>query len=207
MLPKFFAGLIVCLLGLLVHADQVIMANGDRYHGTVVSVTTNSLVFKSPALGTVKLSRSQVAQITLGSNAVPRSQIQAKPAAAPPQTNPTATLDAAVLQLKNQPQLVQQVQNQYLNDAPPEAKAKFDQLLSDLSTGKMSMSDLRAEAKSTADQLRSLRRELGDDAGDGLDGYLAILDNFVRESAPVNPPTTNAVVLPQAPRQPAAAKK
>jgi hypothetical protein len=207
MIPKFFAGLSVCCLGLLGRADQVIMQNGDRYHGTVVSVTTNSLVFQSGALGTVNLSRSQVTQITLGSNAVTRPQIQLNPATAPLKTNPTVPLDAVLLQLKNQPQLIQQVQNQYLSDATPEAKAKFDQMLSDLSTGKLSMSDLRAEAKSTADQLRSFRKELGDDAGEGLDGYLAILDNFVRASAPISPPTSNALVLPQAPLQPVAEKK
>ena len=97
-------------------------------------------------------------------------------------------------QLKTQPALIQQVQDQYLNNAPPEAKAKFDQMLTDLSTGKMSVGDLRAQAKSTADQLRSLRKELGEDAGEGLDGYLAILDNFVQESAATVAPITNAVV-------------
>jgi len=204
MTTKAFAGWLVCSFTLLAHADQVIMQNGDRYHGKVVSVTTNALVLQSDVLGTVNLSRSKVSQIVLGSEASATALPQTKPAAlATPKTNADAALATTVRQLKSQPQLIQQVQTQYLNDATPEAKAKFDQMLTDLSTGKMSVDGLRAEAKSTADQLRAMRKELGEDAGEGLDGYLAILDNFVQESAPAAASTTNAV----APVKPALIKQ
>ena len=43
----------------LAHADPVIMQNGDRYHGKVVSVSTNALVLQSDVLGTVNLSLQQ----------------------------------------------------------------------------------------------------------------------------------------------------
>ena len=185
MTTRAFAGWLICSFALLAHADQVIMQNGDRYHGKVVSVSTNALVLQSDVLGTVNLSRSKVSQIVIGNEVAATSASQPKPATlATPKTNADVTLAATVRQLKSQPQLIQQVQNQYLNDASPEAKAKFDQMLTDLSTGKMSVDGLRAEAKSTADQLRAMRKELGEDAGEGLDGYLAILDNFVQESAP-----------------------
>lgn len=198
MTTKAFAGWLVCSFTLLAHADQVIMQNGDRYNGKVVSVTTNALVLQSDVLGTVNLSRSKVSQIVLGSEVAATALQQTKLAPLSiPKTNADVTLAMTVRQLKSQPQLIQQVQTQYLNDATPEAKAKFDQMLTDLSTGKMSVDGLRAEAKSTADQLRTMRKELGEDAGEGLDGYLAILDNFVQESAPTAAPATNTVVAPK----------
>src|SRR5436309_4753036 len=49
-----------------IRADQVEMQNGDRYLGTVLSLDTNTLVFRSAVLGTVNLPRDHVALITLG---------------------------------------------------------------------------------------------------------------------------------------------
>jgi hypothetical protein len=50
----------------------------------------------------------------------------------------------------------------------------------------MNLDDLRRQAQSSAAQLRALKRELGPDADDALDGYLKILDAFVNE-APAGP--------------------
>lgn len=202
MTAKTFTNLLVCL-GLSswsVDADQVVMQNGDRYNGKVVSVTTNQLVLHSDVLGTINLSRSQVSQITFEAGATsPAALPQPKPAAiSATKTSTNASLTATMRQLKSQPQLIQQVQNDYLNDATPEAKAKFDEMLTDLSSGKMSVGDLRAQAKTTADQVRALRKELGEEAGEGLDGYLAILDNFVQAAA-AEEVTTNKTVAPTAP--------
>ena len=38
------------------------------------------------------------------------------------------------------------------------------------------------QARSAADQIRSLKQDLGDGAGWALDGYLAILEHFLNES-------------------------
>lgn len=194
MKTKAIAVGLVATFALWVKADQIVMQNGDHYNGTVVSVTTNALVLQSEVLGTLNLSRSKVSQIVFGN--VGSSPTIAQANATPPNKTNVAPLAATVRQLKSQPQLIQQVQTQYLNDATPEAKAKFDQMLTELATGKMSVGDLRAEAKATADQLRALQKDLGEDAGDGLDGYLAILDNFVQAS--VNAvPATNSGTLPK----------
>ena len=78
--------------------------------------------------------------------------------------------------------LVQQIQSAYLGDAGPEAKDKFNQLLGGLQSGKLDLNGLRAEAKSAADQVRSVRKDLGDEEGSVIDGYLAILDSFLKET-------------------------
>jgi hypothetical protein len=56
-------------------------------------------------------------------------------------------------------------------------------------TGKLSVDDIRAQAKAAADQLRQLQQESGEDAGFAASAYLSILDHFLRESAPTNAAT------------------
>ena len=67
-------------------------------------------------------------------------------------------------------------------------------------SGKLTVDDIRKEAKSAADQLKELKRDLGEDGGWALDGYLTILDNFLREtSPPVSVAATNTSgALPKA---------
>src|ERR1039458_9161229 len=70
--------LIACALLLLwaplrVGGDQVEMQNGDRYAGHVLSLNTNTVVLQSDVLGTLRLPRSKVAVITLGSGPVTNS--------------------------------------------------------------------------------------------------------------------------------------
>jgi hypothetical protein len=64
-------------------------------------------------------------------------------------------------------------------------------MLSDLSSGKMSMTDLQHQAKIAADQLRAYRKEIPDQTG-MMDEYLSILDSFVVEVDALQP-KTNAV--------------
>jgi len=49
-------------------ADVVELVNGDRYQGTVVSMTEGFLDFQSEIQGRVKLPRAKVATITLHSS-------------------------------------------------------------------------------------------------------------------------------------------
>ena len=73
---------------------------------------------------------------------------------------------------------------EFLADAGPEANNKFNAMVGGLLSGRLTVNDIRAEAKSAADQLKELKRDLGEDGGWALDGYLAILENFLRETAP-----------------------
>jgi len=65
----------------------------------------------------------------------------------------------------------------------PEAASNYDELVSGLMSGQLNLNDLRSQAKSYADQLRELKRDLGPDAGDSIDAYLGVLDNFLKETA------------------------
>ena len=58
-------------------------------------------------------------------------------------------------------------------------------------SGKLSVDDIRAQAKTDADQLRTLKRDTGEDAGFATGTYLAILDHFLKETAPSSS-TSNA---------------
>lgn len=198
-------------------ADQIEMQNGDRYVGKVVSMNTNTLTLQSEVLGTVRLPRQKIALINLGSTAVPKpvsGPPKSIPATAPaptvskPVTQTNTPVDSApsLRQLGNHPELIQKVQAEYLADASPEATAKFNELLGSLASGKMSVNDLRNEAKSAADQLRQLQRELGPEADSALDGYLSILDNFIQETVPSNSSPAKPTVAPPKPKPPPAAK-
>ena len=66
-------------------------------------------------------------------------------------------------------------------------------------TGKLSMDDIRVQARNSIKEIKAARAELGEDAGGDLDGYLRILEHFLSEtdkpaaSAPVpKPKETNS---------------
>jgi len=179
-------------------ADQVQMQNGDRYSGKVVSLSADTLVLQSEVAGTLRLPRAGVASLMLGTNATPtlvatpRLTNAPMPGAAAVRTNTGAPEMAGGLrQLGLHTNLIQQVQAQFLGDAGPEANAKFNELLNGLISGKLTMTDLRAEAQSAANQMRDVRKELGDEGGVMIDGYLAILDHFLKETAPAPGASTN----------------
>lgn len=173
-------------------ADQVQMKNGDRYGGTVLSLNADTLVVQSDVLGKVSLPRAQVSVITLNVPKMP-TVLKSSTNAAPKSTSSTGTTDAdlgvALRDLSTKTNLAQ-MQQELLSQAGPEASKKYYEMLGGLLTGKLTINDLRAEAKSVADQVRGIRADLGPEAGATIDGYLAILDNFLKESAPA--PTNRA---------------
>lgn len=192
-------------------ADQVELQNGDRYVGHVLSLNSNSVVLQSELLGTLRLPRSKVAVITLGPGSTTNSL--ALPLAANAQTPPPSAAPAnqatnrspALPGLSTSTNLIQQVQKQFLSGAGPDANNKFNELLGGLMSGKLSVDDIRAEAKSAADQLRTLQRESGEDAGFASSAYLSILDHFLKETAPLGA-ATNVPASPTASRPPPAEK-
>lgn len=176
-------------MALPVFADQVEMQNGDHYVGKVIVLTGETLVLQSDVLGRIELPRKKVASINFGTvspalaaapvrvstNAILQAPVRSQPA-----TN--SELSMAISQLGTNSSIVAQVRKQFLTDAGPEANAKFNDLLGGLMNGKVTMSDLRAQAQSAAQQMRAMRKDLGDDAGPALDGYLEILDKFLAET-------------------------
>jgi uncharacterized protein YukE len=179
-------------------ADQVEMQNGDRYAGTVLSLDPNNVVLRSEVLGRVSLPRSQVALITLGSaartnamrlRASSTNELSRPLRAAMARTN--SELATLLRQLGGDTNSLHQVQEQILGQAGPEANLKFNQMLKDLTSGKMTVSDLRAQAKTVADQVRGQRSELNGELGGLLDDYMAILDDFIAQTAPPESAVTN----------------
>jgi hypothetical protein len=180
-------------MGITVAADTVEMQNGDRYNGKLLSVDTSTVVIQSEVLGTVRLPRSKMASLTVspevGTNAV------ATPAAPTRQpsalTNPVVDLSAALRQLGGNTNFIQQVQSQILAGAGPEANKKFNDLVAGMMSGRVTVNDIRNEASSAVKQLKELKLGLGDGIGEDLDGYLAILESFLRETAPDSQTATN----------------
>src|SRR6516162_5164505 len=121
-----FVSMALQLLGALsalnAWADQVEMQNGDRYAGTVLSLTADTLTLKSQVLGILKLPRNQVALVALGNRALtnstaPKAEADAtavSPAAGA--TNVLPTLPTALTQAGANTNLSRQSVMQLLND-------------------------------------------------------------------------------------------
>ena len=169
----------------LLKADQVVMTNGDSYNGNVVSLTTNSVVLNNENLGKVTLARAKVATINFGPLLAAAANTSTNRPAQPlsaSSTNSVSDLSAMLRGIRQDTNLIRQVQSQVLGSGSPEATAKFNEMLNGLSTGQMDMKNLRAEAQSTADELRAFKKDIGPDADTEVDGYLSILDNFLKET-------------------------
>jgi hypothetical protein len=172
-------------------ADEVVLQNGDMLNGAVLSMNTNSLVLQDDNLGTVTLSRAKITSVIFGKVkasapwvAAPANNLVVMHPYSAPETNSVSDLAAEFRGIRAQTNLIQEVQAQILgSSASPEAVNKFNELLDGLSTGKIDMNELRAEAQSAAEQLESFTNEMGPDASGEAEGYLAILNSFLRETA------------------------
>jgi hypothetical protein len=174
-------------------ADLVEMQNGDRYAGKVISMTADTIILHSDVLGRIALPRGKAANIHLGASAV-------APAVPPPPARSTNQSGAASLALTNadpgitealrhlgaNTNFIEQIRKQFLSDAGPEANKKYNELVGGLFNGTFDMNSLRAEAKAAADQIKALKGQ-GSDVGESLDFYLAILDNFLKQTTPSTP--------------------
>jgi hypothetical protein len=181
------------MAGTLLRADQVEMQNGDRYNGKVLSVTADTVVLESEVLGKVTVPRQNVASLAFGANlAMPKASTNFArisgstnlPVPVAPQNpaNTNTDLSAAFRNLGANTNFVRDIREQMLRDSPA-AASKYDEMVNGLMSGKLNLNDLRRESKSSADQLRALKRELGPEADDSLDTYLEVLDGFLKENA------------------------
>jgi hypothetical protein len=164
------------------------LQNGDRYLGTVVGLNAETLTLRSEVLGTVILPRGKVSRILLepGPPARPAAPPASTSAAAASTNAPPGRLPAAPTLTAGTNDL-ERVQAQLLAGATPEARAKFRDLALGYLTGKLSVDDIRAEARTAVGQLKALKAELGDEADASFDTYLSILENFLGETKPAAP--------------------
>ena len=180
---------LLLLTALSLRADQLQMQNGDRYAGHIVSMNSNSIVLESDVLGKVTLPREKVSTVMFGAanSAAPTTATQ------PPKSAVTNLNIAAQLRaMGGSSNSIEQVRQQMLTGADPAATQKYNELIGGLMSGKLNVNDIRNEAKTSIQQINQLKQELGPEAGDALDSYLAILRSFVNESEPVTPPMTPA---------------
>jgi hypothetical protein len=190
---KMFLCLLLVIDALGAKADQVEMVNGDRYVGRVLSLSADNLTLQSDVLGTLRLPRSRISTIALDPRVTGSGTNLARPMpllqrsnnltkiSAGGSTNAAAEFSVAMRQLGSNSNVVKQVQEQLLTGAGPEAQAKFNDLLGGLLSGKIDLTQLRAEAKSTLDQARQVRGDMGEE-GAMIESYLAILDGFLKET-------------------------
>ena len=193
--PFILAGIVLLAVSTgVLRADEVDMQNGDRYFGTVLSMSSDTLVFQSEMLGRLNVPRKKVAGLVFGTKAALQSAKPASPSvsintsaadASPALAGTNPDFSAALRSLGANTNFIAQVRQQMLG-GNPEAASNYDQLMGGLMDGSVSIGDLRRQAQTTADQLREMKRELGPEAGASLDSYLEVLDNFLSESAPTN---------------------
>jgi hypothetical protein len=199
-----WAAILLALTHASLRADQIQLQNGDRYAGKIVSMTSNSIVMESDVLGKVTLPRNKVTSMMFGASATTNS-VAAVPSlstatAVSPKTPATTTdLSGALHNLGANTNFIQQVRQQMLTGADPAANAKYDELVGGLMTGKVSLNDLRNQAKTSIDQINQLKKELGPDAGDQFDSYLSILQSFVNEAPSTTPTAPVVTATPAAP--------
>jgi hypothetical protein len=188
-----------------VRADLVEMQNGDRYSGTVLAVSADTVVLNSEMLGKINVPRNKVATLTFSTNAnaaiKPATTASARPAAtnlpAPPASivlaGTNVNLSASLRQLGANTNFIGEIRQQMLASSP-EATDKYDEMVNGLLSGQLDMNDLRRQAQTSADQLRELKRQLGPDADASLDTYLKVLDAFVNEAADTPSPLPTSAV-------------
>ncbi len=182
-----------------VQADLIETKTGDLYNGTLISMDAHNLIMTNEILGRITLPRNKIARITLApAPALSASAVATNPIVPMPATNTAAKARSLLQQpasVAGSLNIMQWVQQELLTGADPTAQAKFQALAGGLLSGQISEAQIRAEAQTASQQLRQLKKVLGDDFGDELEGCLNILDHFL--SQPVSTaPISNSVARP-----------
>ena len=161
-----------CLLAPPAYAETIHLINGDLIQAKVISLDEKQLSIQSSILGALNIPRDKVARIDF----IPQPQSSSIP---PPKA--TKTLPGALNQ-GNPSDLIQQVQQQMLTTAGPEANEMYQDLVQGVTSGSINIPQLKTMAEDTVQQIEELQAELGDDVGFALDGYLSILKGFIQKA-------------------------
>jgi len=169
---------------LAVRSDVVECQNGDRYNGKVLTVDESTVKLTNEITGVLNIPRVKVASITFGTAKLQK----AAAAVAPSKTN---ILSGVQLPQFNA-NAIEQVQNQFLADASPEATQMFQEMVRGLVSGKLDLGDVRNKAQSTLNELKDLQKDLGDDDATALlNNYASLLQGFINQApASAKPPPT-----------------
>ena len=226
----FFLAFMILITPTALWADRLQLANGDEIEGELLEVSGGQIKFRHPVLGTFSVPRNQVHAIELGKQRG-RNRIMADGTEAPPETpeevidrlvNPEMT-PAKVKQLEkgaerhDTPQgAVEQLRREGVNAqmmgglhgmlpgfGSPEVQDIFEDRVTGLMNGSLTINDIRNEAIDVRDQLKELMDDLGP-GGEALRGYYGILDGFIQKTDPKAPrsvpgikPLTPSPIPPQ----------
>ena len=176
---KVLAGAI-CVLPTLLKADVIELVNGDRYYGSLIAVTQTNVELKSEIQGKINIPREKVATILFRETAAQKADL-AKSASGQKKAKISPLADELRAQGINSKDL-SKVPEEILSGANPEATEQFKEMVAGLMTGTLSVDSIRAQAQQSVEEIQAMKEDLGADAGELLDGYLLILQNFLKES-------------------------
>jgi hypothetical protein len=166
--------------GLPAKGDTVQLANGDVLRGKVVSLNDAQLVFRSESFGEIKIERSKVDLIALGTKGLPT----ARPA-------PVATPNAGV--------------GSFLGGVSPLLGSSMGQKNPDPAVeqllGAGGVGDLQKNVDNARRGLQDLKKDLGPGPeGQAIDAYINLLNQFGSLSALAGQQNQPATRQPSVPR-------
>jgi hypothetical protein len=168
--------------GIPAKGDTVQLVNGDVLRGKVVSLNDTQLVFRSDSFGEIKIERTKVDLIALGTKALPT----ARPAPAAP---PAANAGVGSLLGGVSPLLGTSMGQKNLDPA-------VEQLL-----GAGGVGDLQKNVDNARRGLQDLKKDLGPGAeGQAIDAYINLLNQFGALSALAGQQNQPATRQPSVPR-------
>ena len=197
----------------LAHADRLQLANGDEIEGDLIEMKDGVIKFRHAILGTFTLPRDQVHAVEMGKERG-GERIMADGSKAPPETpeevmdrliNPEmnrraveelsktgkkhATPEGAIEQLRREGvdgQTMNMLHGLLPGFGSPKVQSHFEDRVTGLMTGSLTVNDIRDEAIEVRGQLKELMDELGP-SGQALQGYYGILDGFIEKTDPKKP--------------------
>lgn len=187
-------------------ADTIQLVNGDTLSGKVVSLNEKEVKLHSELLGELSIQRAKVASIYFGdaapkTTAVTPGATAAEPLKAAPAKSDTPPEDL-IKQLQSgglNAKTVSELEDRFPLLAVPPVKQFFNKTVGGLIDGSLDLQHIRQQAIDVRDEIVELKKELGPDAA-ALDGYLGVLENFIRQTEP------SAATAEKASDKPSAAK-
>lgn len=205
--------LVLFCFSMTARADRLQLANGDEIEGELLQMSGDTVKFRHEILGTFTVPRHQIHAIELGKQRG-GERIMADGSKAPPETpeevidrlvNPDVnraavkqlekgrkrheTPQGAVEQLRQEgvdAKMMGQLHGMLPGFGSPEVQKHFQDRVTGLMSGSLSINDIRNEAIDARDQLKELMDDLGP-GGEALGGYYGILDGFIKKTDPDKP--------------------
>ena len=220
----FCLALVLLSFPVTARGDRLQLANGDEVEGELLEMSADQVKFRHAILGTFTVPRHQIHAIELGKQRG-NERIMADGSQAPAETpeevidrlvNPNvnpgavrkmekgrkrhATAQGVVEQLREEgvdAKTMGQLHAMLPGFGSPEVQKHFQDRVTGLMSGSLTINDIRNEAIDVRDQLKELMDDLGP-GGEALGGYYGILDGFIQKTDP-NAPLTLPGIPPLTP--------